>query len=141
VKWFGDKRPNDPPYAEALDAAQRGLPEGEALVHELLQRADEPDLVRATAVSLLPTYPTMESERLRGQSLTDASPAVRAAAVRSLTPESAAQLLQDVKPLLEDPVRVVRMAAATRLVAAAGQLAASEFRGALLSEASPITAG
>jgi tetratricopeptide (TPR) repeat protein len=42
-----------------------------------------------------------------------------------------AQLLQDVKPLLEDPLRVVRMAAATRLVAAAGQLAASEFRGAL----------
>ena len=69
---------------------------------------------------------------MRRQALRDDSPLVRAAAVRTLDQTATpAQLLEDAAPLLRDPVRTVRIAAAARLVSAAPQLAASQFRPAL----------
>jgi tetratricopeptide (TPR) repeat protein len=94
----------------------------------VLQRPESPDLVRATAAALLANYPTMQSERLRREALDDPSPAVRAAAVRNLTADTPARLLQQVQPLVRDAIRVVRWAATTRLVMAAAQLADADFR-------------
>jgi tetratricopeptide (TPR) repeat protein len=128
VKWYGATRPDDPHYARALSAGQQAVPEGERLLLELVRRKDSPDIVRATAVSLLNVYPTEASQRVRRNSLEDSSPLVRAAAVRVLTSDSAASLLQQTLPLLRDPMRIVRVAAAGRLAAAAPQLANSEFR-------------
>ncbi len=131
VEWYGEKRPDDPHDATALDAAQKGLPEGESLLGDVLRRKETPDLVRATATSLLAAYPTMKSDRLRREELHHPSPVVRAAAVRGLTADSPARLVLQVRPLLRDPVRAVRVAATTRLIMAAAQLADSELRGAL----------
>jgi tetratricopeptide (TPR) repeat protein len=141
VEWYGDKRPDDPHWAHALHAAQRGEPDGEELLRELLDRAEQPELVRATAVSLLAAYPTMASERVRQHALRDDSPAVRAAAVRAYSTESPARLLTQVRPMLDDPVRAVRMAATSRLVAAAPELAQTEFRDILRRAAADYRAG
>jgi len=131
VKWYGPKRPDDPDYAMALAAAQRGDADSPLLIEQLLDRPDVPDIVRATAINLLGSYATPSSERMRYEALTHASPIVRAAAVGVATPQSMARLMQEVAPKLEDPVRAVRMAAARRLVAAASELSQTQYRGAL----------
>jgi tetratricopeptide (TPR) repeat protein len=141
VKWYGPKRPDDPHYAVALDAGQRGSPDGGQLLRELIERSEVPDIVRATAFDLLDMYPEPETERLRRQALSDSSALVRAAAVRGATADSTAQLVRDVAAKLEDPVRSVRMAAATRLVAAAGELADTPYQAALKDAVEEFQAG
>jgi tetratricopeptide (TPR) repeat protein len=140
VRWYGDERPGDAPYAPALEAAQLGLPQGEDLLAELLSRRELPEIVRATAVSLLPIYPTEDSRELQHEALEHESPLVRAAAVRQLSATSATALLRDVRPLLSDPVRIVRMAATARLVASAAAIDDTEFRDALTDVAADYRA-
>jgi tetratricopeptide (TPR) repeat protein len=88
-------------------------------------------------VELLQRYQTMESARLRRDALSDPSPLVRAAAVRSFATDAAsaedlsARLVKEIGPKLNDRSRAVRLAAANRLVAEAGDLAASQFSDSL----------
>jgi tetratricopeptide (TPR) repeat protein len=106
-----------------------------------LRRKDAPEIVRATAVTLLTVYGSPATDRARRAALEDPSPLVRAAAVRTLAADSGAGLLQQALPLLHDRVRIVRMAAATRLADAAPQLANSEFRDALDDAIAEFRAG
>jgi tetratricopeptide (TPR) repeat protein len=131
VKWYGAKRPDDPHYAPAIASAQRGESGGEQLLTKVLEREATPDIVRATALELLAGYPAPESARLRRDALSDPNPLVRAAAVRSAPADSAGRLVQEVGPKLEDRVRVVRLAAANRLVAEAAALEGSPIQRAL----------
>jgi tetratricopeptide (TPR) repeat protein len=131
VKWYGDKRPDDPHYAPALTAAQRGDEDGGEPLEQLLGRREVPATVRATAIDLLSGYPSLASARLRREAFDDPNPLVRAAAVRGAMSDSTARLIREVAPMLEDPVLSVRMAAATRLVEAAPELANTQFQGAL----------
>jgi tetratricopeptide (TPR) repeat protein len=137
IEWFGPKRPDDPHYAEAFALARKGEPAGFELLKEAIERPENSEIVRATAVELLQRYPTAESAKLRRDALSDPSALVRASAVRSFAADAsssqdlAAKLLTDVGPKLNDRSRAVRIAAANRLVADAGDLATSEFRGSL----------
>nr|MBA3482637.1 tetratricopeptide repeat protein [Pirellulales bacterium] len=145
VKWYGDKRPDDPHHAEAIHAAQQGDAEGEGLIRRMLRRKETPEYIRATMIELLAAYPTEESLRLRREALTDDSPLVRAAAVRSLAgvlvainrqidelreaagfnpaaqsqasqlTASLTELVKELEPLLGDPIRTVRFATASLL--------------------------
>jgi len=161
VKWYGAKRPDDPHFAPALHAAQRGDPEGGALLRRIIRREQTPEIVRATAVELLGRYGSAEDGEARRDAIADPSPLVRAAALRASTeeflgvseelkqlraeprrdvhavereaelPRLFAELVQDVAPKLDDRVRSVRLAAANLLVANAEQLANSPFGRAL----------
>ncbi|MCC6494447.1 MAG: tetratricopeptide repeat protein [Pirellulales bacterium] len=161
VKWYGSKRPDDPHYAPAIDAARRGAPEAAELIHGVLRRDSTPDIVRATVVELLANYPGPESQRLRIDALKHANPLVRAAAVRSFAAHfsdldnqikrlrepartdstasialgqllrSLAQLVQQVAPKLDDGVRSVRLAAASALASSADEIQKLGFRNAL----------
>ena len=151
-EWYGDKRPDDPHWAPAIAGARQSIPSGDDMLAQLLRRRDLPDIVRATAVELLANYPNEESLIRRRDALKHDSPLVRSAAVRSITvPPNADQMgvpatdtatrtayarlqrqfVRDLEPLLRDPVRSVRLAAANRLVAAVGQLPGIQFRDAL----------
>jgi len=137
VEWFGPKRPDDPHYAEAFALARKGEPAGFELLKEAIERPENSEIVRATAIELLQRYPTPESAKIRREALSDPSALVRASAVRSFATDASdpqelvTKLVKDVGPLLDDNTRAVRMAAANRLVADAGNLANSEFRGSL----------
>lgn len=141
VKWYGPKRPDDPHYARALAAGQQAKPEGDQLLRDVLRGKTTPDIVRATAVSLLGGYPSLDSERARRQALDDPSPLVRAAAVRVLTADNLAVLLQQAAPLLGDPARIVVLAAAARLAEAAPELNASQFKSSLDKALAEFRAG
>jgi tetratricopeptide (TPR) repeat protein len=114
-KWYGDKRPNDPHWGPALHAAQASKPEGENPLLDLLSRRSTPAQVRATAIELLANYASIASVTARRDALKDSDPAVRLAAVRSLPNDNEGLLAADLAPMLNDPLRAVRIAAASRL--------------------------
>jgi len=129
-EWYGEKRRDDPHYGVAIAAARRGEAEGLDLLEQLLQRRDLPEIVRATAVELLANYPSKTGNRLSRQAIGDASPLVRAAAVRVLSPTVLERFSGQVVSMLEDPLRLVRMSTARRLAGQARRLVESSFRDA-----------
>ncbi len=148
-----------PHYGVALAAAREGKPEGAALVRRLLRRKDTPDIVRATAIDLLDglvtasgvgddpardnfstipqrnnlstTTQAADLSALSHEALMHKNPLVRAAAVRTISVDVLNHSIDDVAGRLDDPVRLVRMAAARRLVAVGNRLADSRFRESL----------
>jgi tetratricopeptide (TPR) repeat protein len=141
VKWYGEKRPDDPHYGVALHAANRREPQGEDLLRRILNRKETPDIVRATAVELLAGYATESSLAMRQDALSDPNPLVRAAAVRAFPIDATARLVLDIGEKLNDPVRIVRLAAATLLASNARQLADTAFRPALEQAVAEYRAG
>lgn len=130
--WYGDKRPDDPHYGPTLLAAQLGKPEGVGLIRDLLRgNPPRPDIIRATAVQLLGQYGTQESDTLCREHLDDESPLVRAAATEALSETSLSSFVAEIAAQLYDPIRLVRFAAARRLVGVADQLLDPKYRESL----------
>jgi tetratricopeptide (TPR) repeat protein len=85
---------------------------------------DMPAIVRATAMDLLSSFPA--AAQVKVMALEDSEPLVRAAALEGLEELPIALRLERVRPLLEDPVRLVRIAAARALAGEAGTKLAAE---------------
>jgi len=130
-EWYGDKRPDDPHFAPAIAAGREGSPEGLDLIRKLLRRPKTPDIVRATAIDLLSNYANAESDRLCREFIHHRSPLVRATALRNLSDEIVEHHVSEIAASLQDPVRLVRLAAARRLVGHAAALAHSEHQESL----------
>jgi predicted CXXCH cytochrome family protein len=112
--WYGAQRRQEPHYGEAFAAARAGQAgAGEALAR-LVADAQMPPIVRATALDALRNDPRT-GDSLRVAATRDADPEVRAAAADSLEGLPAAQRLYALTPLLKDPLRAVRIAAARSL--------------------------
>lgn len=116
VKWYGPGRKQGPHYAIALHAGRTGEPGALDRLRFLVKSVDQPGIVRATAISLIPGYAAAAEIPEVVAALQDAEPLVRAAAIRSLDSSSAARRLALATPLLSDPIYDVRLAAA-RLIA------------------------
>ena len=171
VEWFGEKRPDDPHFATSLHAAATGQPDGVEQLERLLERAETPDIVRATAVEMFPQFGTRDSARRRRAALDDASALVRSAAIRSYAsdliqlrselevvraveqPDLAVRtqrsrltqeltrLIREVSSRLNDSVRTVRMTAATVLAANAQELVDAKMDEALAQAVGEFRAG
>ena len=126
--WYGEKRPDDPHYAPAIAAARQGDPEGLELLQSVLRRKETPDIIRATAAELLANYPSEEADSRTRRLIDDDSALVRSAALVAITGESLQRSIKKISMMLHDPVRVVRFAAAQRLVGAAAALLDPQFR-------------
>ena len=113
-RWYG-AGPRDKHFGKMLAAARKGIPGLAADLVRLAQSPRQPDIVRATAVSLLDNYPGRSTVEALGELAKDPSPLVRAAAVEAmelLPPHQRELLLQ---AALEDPVRLVRTVAGRSL--------------------------
>ena len=135
--WYGDPAAKEklvPHYGVAIDAGRRGTPEGLERLENLLARKYESDFVHATAVELLGNYDAPEATVLCRRALKHDNPLVRAAAVRASAGKESNELVQAVAKLLDDPVRIVRMAAAHRLAGYGRQLTRLGF-GSVLDRA------
>ena len=114
VKWYGPKRRQGPHYGEVFAAARAGLPLASEGLTKLVADLQTPAIVRATAlVSLRFDSITGASERM--QATRDADAEVRAAAAESIEGLPATQRIYALTPLLGDPIRAVRIAAARSL--------------------------
>jgi tetratricopeptide (TPR) repeat protein len=121
-KWYG--RSKKPHYGTILAAAREGRPDAHAELLRLAGNTLYPPMVRATALSLLSSYPGEESTAQFQQALADEEALVRHTAVEytdalGLTAERLTDLLT---PLLFDPVRAVRLLAVSKLAGAPDNL-------------------
>lgn len=111
TRWFGTpKRP--PHYGEVFAAARRGAPEAAPSLTALVADAGQPAIVRATALEHLRGAAGV-NERITAAR--DADAEVRAAAAASLEDVEPSLRVPTLAPLLRDPVRAVRIAAARSL--------------------------
>ncbi|HMO48223.1 MAG TPA: tetratricopeptide repeat protein [Rubrivivax sp.] len=115
VKWLGTPKP-PPHYGEVFAAARRGAaqaPPALAALAALVADAAQPGIVRATALDALRGSAAGVNERIAATR--DADAEVRAAAAASLEDVEASLRVPTLAPLLRDPVRAVRIAAARSL--------------------------
>ncbi len=118
--WYGNEpREDRPDFARTL---QRGWDGDPAVVPELIALATNrkaSGIVRATAFATLAEYPASTAAvRAAEQGIRDNDPQVRAAAIGVYDALPPPQRILDVGPLLEDPIRYVRLQAALALVEA-----------------------
>lgn len=109
-----------PRYDDTLWKARGGMPGASRALHLLLASPDLPAIRRATLMAELPNYPSPRSLELAALSLKDPDPQVRNAAIDILVPlangpQQALVLAPMLAPLLSDPIRAVRIAAAWQL--------------------------
>jgi predicted CXXCH cytochrome family protein len=112
-KWYG--RARKPHYGTILAAGREREPQARDQLVRLAGDALYPAIVRATALSLLDGYPGEESTAAYNRALSDEDALIRYTAVNHVNTAAAAELKELVAPLLFDPVRVVRVQAASRL--------------------------
>jgi tetratricopeptide (TPR) repeat protein len=115
-QWTGHVPPAHP--ALLFAAAAQAIAEAAAPLAGLCDDPLQPAIVRATALDLLSNYADAGPLKLRHSS--DPDPLVRAASLRRLGAVPQELLLQYVRPRLEDPTRLVRIAAARALTGTAG---------------------
>lgn len=112
--WYGPKRRQEPHYGEVFAAARAGQPGAGESLARLAADLQSPGIVRATALdSLRGDSQAGMAERI--SATRDADAQVRAAAADSFDAAPAQQRLYALGPLLRDPVRGVRIAAARGL--------------------------
>jgi predicted CXXCH cytochrome family protein len=128
AKWYGPQRRNEPHYGEALDAAQRTKPGAARGLIAVVGDPDQPAIVRATAIAMLPQYPGRAADEAVRRALRDADPLVRHAAVAAHEAMPAEQAAAPLAPLLGDPSRAVRIEAARLIASVAEGLGAEHKR-------------
>ncbi len=111
-QWYGKSWRERPQYGTVLHAGEtQGVAAVPALL-QLAQDADSPALVRATAVELLQPYMRQDLLMTARLLLQDADPEVRIAALGLVEAVDPVNRVLSAGPLLEDPVRGVRVEAA-----------------------------
>jgi tetratricopeptide (TPR) repeat protein len=114
ARWYGPKRRKEAHFGEAFAAARSAQRQALEALAKLAVDAAKPVIVRASALAALRADGRSGiSERI--QATRDTDPEVRAAAADSFDAVPAAQRLYALAPLLSDPVRAVRIAAARGL--------------------------
>ena len=115
--WYGKPAKGFQHYASALHNARHdGVDAGSALA-ELIRDTQTPDIARATALSEIAPYLSAHSIDVLPLALSDEDPAVRAAAVGILDQTPLNIRVRLAFPMLEDPVRAVRIETARVLAA------------------------
>jgi predicted CXXCH cytochrome family protein len=122
VEWFPGGRSTEAHYGEAIAAGRSWAADARIRLLALLNDADQPEIVRATALQLLAARRTQADEQVLVASLEGDEPLLALAAIEALAgmpPERRAELLQR---YLDDPRRALRIAAARSLLTARAAL-------------------
>ena len=115
ASWYPHGRQTTPHYGTALHAGRVGAVDAEQQLDRLILDQGQPAIVRASALPLLAPYASSASEPAMKAAIADADPLVRLAAPRALLASPPPAVVRAIAPLLADPVRAVRIAAARAL--------------------------
>ncbi len=110
-RQYGSRLQSHEHFVEAIDAGRRGRPGAEQALCTLLSDGSQSAIVRATGARLLHRYATTQSSKTLQAHLVDTSPLVRAEAVSGLSMLPVKLRVAQLIPMLEDPVRAVRLEA------------------------------
>jgi len=114
-EWYGDAPGGFQQFAGALASAEQGRARAAANLAALIDDRSQPDIIRATAAHRLVEHPDPVIQSSLVQGLNDPDPLVRRGALTALELFPPEGRLQLAAPLLDDPVRIVRIEAAYRL--------------------------
>ncbi len=114
TEWFGARRRDDPHPALAIAAGRRGERAADAGLAALVNDRNQPAILRATAVSLLPMPPSQFTAAAIGVALLDQEPLLRATALRTLGGLDPRNRVHAAR-FLTDDTRLVRIEAARAL--------------------------
>jgi hypothetical protein len=135
VARFPDSVHRGPHFATAFAAARRDPLLSAPLLLDIAEWPEGPGIVRATALDLLGAAPDRMAARRVAALLSDSDPLVRAAAALALRSLPPGERLAVLTPLMTDPLRTVREAAARALLdVAAGASSAPVALEAALDE-------
>ncbi|MBW1716326.1 MAG: hypothetical protein JRJ77_10990 [Deltaproteobacteria bacterium] len=112
TKWYGPGR--RPHYGSIIEAGRKRLPGAQRNLIKLAGDPLFPVISRATALSLLNSYPGEETSRAFELALMDEEALIRRTAVELLRLGDPGKQINLIVPMLYDPVRAVRMEAALR---------------------------
>ncbi len=114
-KRYGDPRRNGLHYGEVLDGGRKGNPGADVLLSRLVREETQPEIVRASALSLLSRYPGSSTVEAVTLGLHAKNPLVRIGALRALEAVSPQKWLALARHLLTDKIRAVKIEAGRRL--------------------------
>jgi tetratricopeptide (TPR) repeat protein len=116
--WYGHTPRGSQRYAEALRAASIRGPGAADLLQALARDGDQPAIARASALERLGLFPSPAAHEVVRAGLKDGDSLVRRAAAGAVESTDPARRVELLAPLLDDPVRAVRMEAARALAVA-----------------------
>ena len=131
AEWYGTGRSATPHYGEVFHAARSG---DAGAIDGLVALASDPTqaaIVRATAMSLFGRDPGPRGRQVLAENARARDPLLRLGAVEALTGMAPGFRIVIGGPLLDDPVRAVRVAAARAMAAVPPQTVPADLRGAL----------
>lgn len=117
-KWYGHVPAGFQRFAEALNAGWLGAPGAGKLLADLIADGGQPAIARASALVLIGTAAGPSALAAIRQNAGNNDPLVRRAAARALYGAALSVSVPVLSPLLEDPVRAVRIEAAEILAGA-----------------------
>jgi Flp pilus assembly protein TadD len=115
IKAWGKQPKGHQQFAAAFASAAGGKADANVRLANIAAGLEHPGIARAGALELLAGYPAPMSAFAAEKALSDADPLVRRAAVTALQALPPERRLPLLAPLLNDPVRSVRMEAASAL--------------------------
>ena len=113
-KWYGEKR--KPHYGSVLAEAYDGKPGADVGLLKIINSNLYPEIIRATAISYLSAYQSTKAHEAVKKALNDPDPLLRHAAAENYMAADSVTLFKNLVPLLNDPIKSVRMEAANRLI-------------------------
>ncbi len=127
-RWYPQPRSGFQTFAEAFDAAERGAPGTRAMLIAIAQERAQPGIVRASALARLEDELSETSAGTVVTALSDSDALVRLAAVEALARTNLERSPRLLSPMLRDPARTVRMAAARGLAGPAERQMSAEVK-------------
>lgn len=118
ARWYGESRRREPHFGEALHAARSGALGAEGALAEVAADARQPAIARATALAELAGWIGEASFAIAQRAAADRDPLLRLGAIEALQGVDPTARVGPIAPLLRDPVRAVRIAAANALASA-----------------------
>jgi predicted CXXCH cytochrome family protein len=114
-KWYGPRRPSESDFAQAFSRGRAGDPDSTADLIRIAHEPSQPAIVRATALELLMRYDSAGTVAAMIAGTKSLDPLLRTTATRGLELLPPEFRLTTVAPFLGDPIRSVRMQAASTL--------------------------
>ncbi len=113
-KWYGENKKVH--YGSLLAEANWGKIGADSGLLRMINNNLYPEIIRATAIGYLSTYESEQAKNALRKALNDPDPLLRFTAVENYLASDSAELFRALVPLLNDPVKSVRTAAANRLL-------------------------
>jgi tetratricopeptide (TPR) repeat protein len=112
-KYYGERKKFT--YASVLADGYLIKENADTSLIRLIKNDLYPEMVRATAISYLSAYNNPSADSVIKEMLYNIEPLVRERAIDAFNTSEANELVKVISPLLDDPVKMVRIAAASKL--------------------------